>query len=131
MMPGNARQQMTPHDAALNLAISSDVKEAHHARAAVERRFACLGPAMGAAKIVVSELVTNAVLHGDAPIHLTAAVHHDTVRFEVYDARPDVGPPSSESRGLMLVARLAERWGMQPAVPGKVVWAEVSRAHGS
>jgi len=83
--------------------------------------------------LVVSELVTNAVRYGNAPIELAIHAQADRVRVEVTDASPvppalRIAPPGAISgRGLALVDSIASSWGMA-AVPGhgKVVWAEVN-----
>ena len=83
--------------------------------------------------LVVSELVTNAVVHGDGDITLHVVGTDGGVRVEVGDDNPDIArlplddKPSAESgRGLLLVSRLATDWGVRPAAPGKVVWAELA-----
>jgi anti-sigma regulatory factor (Ser/Thr protein kinase) len=109
----------------VELAIPSDVAMAQRVRHAVADEFACLGDALPAAKVIVSELVTNAVLHGAAPIRMRAKGRAGVVRFEIYDSCPDFGPPVAESRGVTMVDALAQRWGFEPVDGGKVVWAEV------
>jgi len=83
--------------------------------------------------LVVSELVTNAVLHGAEPIVVTVMRAEERVRVEVTDGLPDASPhnnraaPHAETgRGLSVVTRLACAWGWR-ATPGrgKTVWAEV------
>ncbi|MFI1391788.1 ATP-binding protein [Streptomyces griseoaurantiacus] len=90
--------------------------------------------------LITAELAANAVRHGHVPgrdfhVHLTLA--EGTFRIEVTDTRAEKQPlatsPSatdslSESgRGLLLVAALADDWGVSPrkAAPGKTVWAEL------
>lgn len=83
------------------------------------------------AELLVSELVTNAALHGHPPItvRVTAA---PCVRVEVADAGrhlPVMLPGARDAttgRGLTLVQALAHRWGVEP-VPGqgKRIWAEL------
>jgi GAF domain-containing protein len=87
--------------------------------------------------VVVTELVTNALLHGKAPVVLRLRPLDDGVRVEVQDAGRDVPVLSRHSsdamtgRGLALVARLCAAWGAEPAVSGgKVVWAEVRAGGG-
>ncbi|MFI1161684.1 ATP-binding protein [Streptomyces sioyaensis] len=91
------------------------------------------------ARLLVAELAANAVLHGRVPgrsFRLTlAVVPLATLRIEVTDTRgdrlpvraPDGGGPLAESgRGLLLVAELADRWGVEEGpVPCKTVWAEL------
>ena len=86
------------------------------------------------AELMLSELVTNAVRHQrDGGIEITAALHGSALRVSVTDdsreapaARPG-NTPSTESvsgRGLLLIERLATRWGWAPLDNGKVVWFE-------
>ena len=82
--------------------------------------------------LVVSELVTNAVLHGDGDITLDVAVAPHTVHVEVGDGGPEepaaLNPPADAEagRGLQLVSRIATRWGVRTAAHGKVVWADLA-----
>ncbi|HET7311541.1 MAG TPA: SpoIIE family protein phosphatase [Mycobacteriales bacterium] len=86
-------------------------------------------------ELVVSELVTNALLHGAAPVVLRLSTLADRVRVEVEDGgrelpvrmRDDI--EAMTGRGLALVAQLSNGWGVEPgAGRGKVVWAEVAEA---
>jgi anti-sigma regulatory factor (Ser/Thr protein kinase) len=81
------------------------------------------------AVLVVSELVSNAVMHGDAPRRLVVVGSEGRMRIEVTDGRTDMGVVDDESRGLVVVAHLATAWGVNPAnTSGKVVWAELAWA---
>src|SRR5699024_8876670 len=81
-------------------------------------------------ELVVSELVSNAVLHGLGRIELRIVDTGEGLRMEVYDANP--APPRwQEARttsvggfGLHIVEQLAE-WGWRPMIEGKVVWARM------
>jgi anti-sigma regulatory factor (Ser/Thr protein kinase) len=92
----------------------------------------------GRAAVVVSELVTNAVLHGRRPIELELSADESTVRIEVFDgdrdhqgvARRPVGVDDHHGRGLHVVDALARRWGVDAHARGKVVWAELALANG-
>lgn len=93
--------------------------------------------------LVAAELTANAVRHGHVPgrdfdlrLLLTGG---GAFRIEVTDTRtekqpsPTPPPPDAESesgRGLLLVAALADDWGVTPRVsaPGKTVWAEFHTA---
>ena len=82
--------------------------------------------------LCTSEVVTNAVEHGAPPIELHVDRDEDHVRVEVSDRspmRPRVGEPSPEAvrgRGMLIVERCADRWGVDAAAPdGKSVWFEV------
>ncbi len=80
--------------------------------------------------LVVSELVTNAILHGGAAEQLRLRRTSRQVVIEVFDhgarmPHPRAADLKAESgRGLHLVARLADRWGARPAPGGKAVWCE-------
>lgn len=85
------------------------------------------------AKLLTSELVTNAVRYGGAPLHLTvASADGGCVRVEVQDSMPgaprlrDAGPDAEGGRGLRLVEALASAWGVVPQGTGKGVWFEVA-----
>lgn len=104
-----------------------------HAAEGVLSDWGCEGPAREDLLLVVSELVTNAVLHGAEPIVVTLVRDSERVRVEVTDADPDSSPYSSRvtkesvaGRGLSVVTRLAAAWGWR-ADPGarKTVWAEL------
>jgi anti-sigma regulatory factor (Ser/Thr protein kinase) len=102
------------------------------------------------ATLLASEVVANAVVHAGTPF--TVGVSVDIDRRELLVAVTDLAAlpvlnpvaalglrsllndPDLEAesgRGLMIVARLADRWGVQPAPPGKTVWFAVSLGPGS
>jgi anti-sigma regulatory factor (Ser/Thr protein kinase) len=79
--------------------------------------------------LVVSELVTNAVLYAAPPLTVVAAARDDQLRLEVHDRSPR--PPRRRSAsqevggfGLQFVAALADDWGWTATSSGKVVWTE-------
>ncbi|MGW2471729.1 ATP-binding protein [Streptomyces sp. NPDC001665] len=91
--------------------------------------------------LLISELVTNAVVHTGCPAVLRmlfgpagAPGGAGTVRVEVADA--SCRPPQQRhargedtgGRGLELVDGLADRWGWQPEGAGKRIWCEVDRS---
>src|SRR5688500_8488635 len=73
---------------------------------------------VAAAQLVVSELVANAVHHGDSEVDLRLEVELGRVRIEVTDYGDGVptvlspGPDADRGRGLCLVEALARRWGV-------------------
>jgi anti-sigma regulatory factor (Ser/Thr protein kinase) len=81
------------------------------------------------ARLVVSELLTNAALHAKPPIKLKLARLTAGVRLEVSDGSPELplkvhaGTDVMTGRGWSLVEALCDSWGVQPAEHGKVVWA--------
>ena len=73
-----------------------------------------------AALLLVSEAVTNAVVHGaaDGPIHVTAAVDGGVLHVEVENEPRTEGPAHDAGRregglGLRLFEQLAEDWGIE------------------
>ena len=95
------------------------------------------------AVLVVSELVTNAIVH-TASSHIVCELHDgdDLVRIAVRDEgcapgepRPSPQRPDEEhGRGLLLIDGLCRAWGAQEHGPGLLVWADLPRqadpAHG-
>ncbi|MEU1125728.1 ATP-binding protein [Streptomyces sp. NPDC005899] len=86
--------------------------------------------------LLISELVTNAVVHTGCPAVLRMLFgcgSLETVRVEVADT--SCRPPQQRhaagedtgGRGLELVDGLADRWGWQPEGAGKRIWCEVDR----
>ncbi|WP_225101487.1 ATP-binding protein [Streptomyces sp. CoH27] len=83
-------------------------------------------------RLCVSELATNAVLHGVPPgreFCLTLVADGPAIRVEVRDSgggHPHVvqrGEEDCEGRGLLLVTALADDFGVVVHNPGKTVWA--------
>lgn len=84
------------------------------------------------ARLLVSELVTNAVLHAGTEIDLRCSLEEARARFEVADGRGD-GPlakryshDSPTGRGLRLVDALSTEWGVTRSPRGKTVWFAVT-----
>ncbi|MPZ72990.1 MAG: ATP-binding protein [Nitriliruptorales bacterium] len=85
--------------------------------------------------LLVSEVVTNAVLHARSDV--TVRVRNDgrIVRVEVTDKSP--APPvqqylsreATTGRGMVLVEALADAWGTNPGSDGKTVWFELDVAN--
>lgn len=81
--------------------------------------------------LVISELVTNAILHGGRGAVLTLTADSARMRGEVRDgsASEPVMRSYSETattgRGMVIVDALAAAWGSFPVDGGKVVWFEL------
>lgn len=82
-------------------------------------------------ELALSELVTNAVLHGRDPLEVRVRLGGNVLRAEVGDANP-VSPSFSmldqtavTGRGLLLISAVSDRWGVEPSPSGKVVWFEL------
>jgi anti-sigma regulatory factor (Ser/Thr protein kinase) len=87
------------------------------------------------AAVVTSELVANAVAVAAGEITVTIRCVEDNLRVEVHDhgyGMPEVQHPrpidAGGGRGLMIVEQLADQWGVQQFLPGKIVWFELAPA---
>jgi PAS domain S-box-containing protein len=82
-------------------------------------------------ELVVSELVTNAIRYGAAPIQLRL-IRDQTLICEVSDGSstsPHLRRAHQDDeggRGLLLVAQLTQRWGSRQTTRGKTIWCEQS-----
>jgi anti-sigma regulatory factor (Ser/Thr protein kinase) len=80
---------------------------------------------------LVTELVTNVVLHARTGFDLSMELDGDRLRLEVRDASPLLPRPrrfsreSTTGRGMRLVETLAQSWGVQRRDGGKTVWLEL------
>ncbi|MFG3147010.1 SpoIIE family protein phosphatase [Streptomyces sp. NPDC048243] len=91
---------------------------------------------LDSAVLLVSEMITNVLVHTDADALLAAAVTGEPgkrrMRIEVTDGsddlphRRDPGELASSGRGLVLVELLADAWGVDPRGEGKSIWFEFS-----
>jgi anti-sigma regulatory factor (Ser/Thr protein kinase) len=86
------------------------------------------------AVLLVSEMSTNAIIHGQAPIELRLRRGAADLLIEVDDGATSVPrrlrptPEDEHGRGLLLVAMLSDRWGTRPLRTGKSVWCRLSFA---
>ncbi|MFB9464355.1 ATP-binding protein, partial [Streptomyces cinereospinus] len=95
------------------------------------------------AMVVLSELVTNAVVHAGTDVELVCRLEPDSgaVVVEVCDHHPSRPPRDAQSetayetpeygRGLRLVAALSEAWGVTYRRGAKTVWARLSAEAGA
>ncbi|GAA4606465.1 anti-anti-sigma regulatory factor [Actinoplanes octamycinicus] len=83
------------------------------------------------ARLIVSELASNAILHAGTDFDVTAAHTGRYLRIAVRDGSPAVprpGPPPEVDHpepgwGLRVVEAASTHWGTMPLSAGKVVWA--------
>ncbi|MEA3018761.1 MAG: hypothetical protein QOI47_285 [Actinomycetota bacterium] len=116
--------------------LSADTSSAGHARRFVDQvlsRWHC-DALLDDVQLLVSELVTNAVVHAGSEVEVAVRLLTDAVRIEVVDRSPAVQlrpkRPSEDDesgRGLLLVETMASAWGVEPIEGGKSVWFEVPR----
>jgi anti-sigma regulatory factor (Ser/Thr protein kinase) len=80
------------------------------------------------AMVLVSELVTNSVLHGGPPLVVAVDCDGAFLQVRVRDGSPSLPTPRAagqadeNGRGLALVAAMSHEWGVQPDTDGKLVW---------
>lgn len=84
-------------------------------------------------RLLVSETVTNSIRHaaGSEVVDIRLWLGHGSIRLEVEDRGPGfrrrrAAATSGEGWGLLLVDRLARRWGVRPGGP-TTVWLELDR----
>jgi anti-anti-sigma regulatory factor len=87
------------------------------------------------AQVIVSELVTNAVVHARTPMELTVRLVGDVLELAVRDGDPRLlvdpgGGVAADGhgygRGLLIVDSMSDSWGCAPTGEGKVVWARLA-----
>jgi DNA-binding NarL/FixJ family response regulator len=118
--------------------LSPEAPSARQARRFVDetlRRWDC-DDALDTVELLVSELVTNAVLHARSEVDVSVKLLPDRVRIEVADQSPEgvqrraATSDQSSGRGISMVESLALAWGVTTNRSGKAVWFEVARPNG-
>jgi PAS domain S-box-containing protein len=100
----------------------------------VQRLLAAAGreDLLASAELLVSEVVTNALVHSGTQIDLRMAVADDGVLVEVGDGSQHLpvprnyAPTASTGRGLALLEQTATSWGVVPGIHGKTVWFQLA-----
>lgn len=128
---GNAKVRVLP--------VASTRLPAHPASSRAARAFVAdqlrtwdLEPAVDDSALLVSEVVTDAVLHVRLPIELVVRKVRSAVRVEVFEQGrrspkplyPDI--ETTAGRGLSLVQAVAGRWGIDDIDDGRTVWFEIA-----
>ena len=89
------------------------------------------------AQLLVTELVANAVKHGQPAITLQVRLEPPGIGVRVHDdgeklphVPADAAPTQPSGRGLRIVSTLASDWGVEtaPGMPGKTVWFHLRTA---
>jgi anti-sigma regulatory factor (Ser/Thr protein kinase) len=127
---------LTADEPALDFDLDPEPSSSRAARARVHDALAKWdgGELVDPVELLVSELVTNAVVHVGADVRLRLERLPAGVRVRVFDAgddtlsarRRDVPPDSPSGRGLLIVDNVADRWGVERTASGKQVWFELS-----
>jgi anti-sigma regulatory factor (Ser/Thr protein kinase)/PAS domain-containing protein len=109
---------------------------ARHARRFTKRTMRAWGvPAddLDTVLLVVSELVTNALVHTDGQVRLDLTLVNHRLRVAVADASPrtpmkptNIGWEATGGRGILLVEAVSVAWGTLPVSGGKQVWADIA-----
>ncbi len=119
-----------PHRVLVATELDSSLEAAAHARQVVRGllRQSHRADLVETACLLTSELVGNAVVHAGVPVELVVDLDRDGLAIEVIDCSPSSPshrrprPMATTGRGLDLVDRLADSWGITPVDPGKSVW---------
>lgn len=127
------KQARTARRAATNLPPArQSPSAARHFVAEMLRRWH-LESAIEPAELLISELVTNAVVHAGTDVQLVVEAHDRVVHVEVIDLnrRPPVTrlmpyDDLQTGRGLTLLQNVASSWGVAPLDHGKAVWFEIN-----
>jgi anti-sigma regulatory factor (Ser/Thr protein kinase) len=124
---------------AAELVLPNDPGSVREARAFTRRVLdaAAIAPdSLEQAALMVSELVTNAVVHAASRV-CVRVVTGPVTRIEVEDEGeplpeplkvPGSGDQTPGGLGLAIVDALATRWGTDDAARGKIVWFELEHA---
>ena len=108
------------------------VESAADARAFVDRTLAGWGceQVVDDVRLVVTELVSNGVTHAGTPIEVVLELDRGALRIMVTDASLEAvmlvhaGASAERGRGMVLVDRFSDRWGVETFGDHKTVWAE-------
>ncbi len=85
------------------------------------------------AALLVSELVTNAIVHAHSTVELAVHLRPTRIRVEVIDTarehvrRRDAKDDEQSGRGMALIEAIAAAWGVDSLLSGKSVWFEMER----
>ena len=117
----------------LTLRLPPEPASATRARRVTRRHLepVCPEGALDVASLLVTELVSNAVLHARTEMFLVVDVMPGRIELRVQDGSPDdperkeLDPHSSSGRGLAIVDELATTWGVDHDHGRKVVWAKI------
>ncbi|UXY18155.1 SpoIIE family protein phosphatase [Streptomyces cynarae] len=126
-----ARTRALAADRVAEWPVPTDPAAVGEVRASVTRQLARWGleELTFTTELILSELVTNAIRYGNAPV-LVRMLYDRSLICEVFDGSTTsphlryAAMTDEGGRGLFLVAQLTERWGTRYTPRGKVIWAE-------
>jgi anti-sigma regulatory factor (Ser/Thr protein kinase) len=86
-----------------------------------------------AAELIVSELVSNAVVHAKSDMVLSVRRGRESLHVELEDhgegevvvQQPAAVELEDSGRGLRILAALASEWGVRKVLDGKTVWFDL------
>lgn len=122
-----------PIETIRQIRLRADRRSPHHARAFVKDALESWGHASltSDATLVVSELISNAVIHAHSSASLTLLNLDDGIQIRVEDDEPTppeirwINEESTGGRGLHIVDALSDDWGVEASPPGKIVWLDI------
>ncbi|GAA3542964.1 hypothetical protein GCM10022419_023920 [Nonomuraea rosea] len=124
--------------------LREDVRTVGHARAIIRDELSALAlseEVVDDAVLMVSELITNALMYGDGPYELVLHIDAKEIMCVVVDSSPLLPEPSPDDvrsehgRGLRIIARLSDgfygchpqRYVTHPDLVGKATWFAIPR----
>lgn len=106
------------------------VAQARHLVVGTLRRWG-VSDLIDATELLVSEVVTNGLVHGEGDVQLALTLEEGRLRVEVTDRTPleprllNLPSDAASGRGLWLVDSMSSAWGTEPRGAGKAVWFEL------
>lgn len=82
-------------------------------------------------ELLVSELVTNSIVHARSDVEVSVGIEADVARVAVFDSSLDppvrklARPDESTGRGMLMLDALSTAWGIDYTAGGKSVWFEI------
>jgi anti-sigma regulatory factor (Ser/Thr protein kinase) len=113
--------------------IAARADNSAHARRIVASVLGRVSPeVLEIAQLLVSELTSNAIIHGSGDAALVVQADNHSLHVEVLDSESTtnfaplhLAKSSPHGRGLALVEALASSWGVEPRLIGKAVWFDL------
>ena len=122
-----------------HLVLPAERSSAHEVRQFVRRHMVEHGlpELVDDVQLVATELATNSILHARTPFTVTLSWADQRVILRVRDRSPrtvvqvDADPLDANGRGLTIVSRLSQKWGVTHGPEGsKAVWASFDAPEG-